>query len=94
MVLGVGVPHNMEAMAIFHPAGEFAPWSYFKDEINECAVTVVQGYWSSFIPSNDPSRHRVNEGAKWQVWGCMEVLCFRLLGQFTIVDVSLYHHEK
>lgn len=67
---GLGVQHTVELNAVFGPEntnGE-SPASYYPGQLNADAVTVAQGYWTSFIRSYDPNTHRVDGSAEWVRW--------------------------
>jgi carboxylesterase type B len=66
---GLGVPHTVEVNAIFGPenvASGAAPASY--STINANAVTLMQGYWSSFIRVYDPNTFRAKGTPFWETW--------------------------
>lgn len=67
---GMGVPHTVELNALFGPTNTNgdAPATYYPGQINAYAVTVIQGYWTSFIRSFDPNKYRVAGTAKWEEW--------------------------
>lgn len=67
---GLGVPHTVELNAIFGPdnTNGNSPESYYPGQENANAVTVAQGYWTSFIRSFDPNTYRVNGSAEWVPW--------------------------
>lgn len=67
---GEGVPHTVEVNAIWGPSNTngAAPLSYYPGGTNARAVTVAQGYWTSFIRTFDPNTYRVNGSAKWVPW--------------------------
>ncbi|KAI3339182.1 vacuolar triacylglycerol lipase [Ustulina deusta] len=66
---GLGVPHTVEVNAIFGPDNvPGAPASYFPGGVNAAVVPVIQAYWTSFIRSFDPNRHRLNGSAHWEIW--------------------------
>ncbi|KAM5345173.1 hypothetical protein ACJ41O_011035 [Fusarium nematophilum] len=70
MAQGLGVPHTVEVHAIFGPglAGGDPPASYREGEENAPVAPVVQSYWSSFIRSYDPNKHRRGGSARWEAW--------------------------
>ncbi|KAK8061332.1 hypothetical protein PG994_007698 [Apiospora phragmitis] len=67
---GLGVPHVVEVNAIFGPQNVQgrAPASYVPGGINAHVVPVIQGYWTSFIRSLDPNKHRYPGSAHWDAW--------------------------
>ncbi|KAF2965742.1 hypothetical protein GQX73_g7824 [Xylaria multiplex] len=66
---GLGVPHTVEVNAIFGPDNvPGAPASYFPGGANAAVVPVIQAYWTSFIRSFNPNKHRLNGSAHWDVW--------------------------
>lgn len=67
---GLGVPHTAEQNAIFGPENTngLAPASYYPGQENAYAVTVTQGYWSSFIRSYNPNTYSVAGSAMWEEW--------------------------
>ncbi|KAK7984026.1 hypothetical protein PG989_011428 [Apiospora arundinis] len=67
---GLGVPHVAELNAIFGPqnVNGAAPASYQPGGINAKVVPVIQGYWTSFIRSLDPNKHRYPGSARWDPW--------------------------
>lgn len=67
---GQGVPHTVELNAIFGPENTngASPASYYPCQKNANAVTVAQGYWTSFIRTFDPNTHRVSGSAEWERW--------------------------
>ncbi|KAH6894573.1 Alpha/Beta hydrolase protein, partial [Thelonectria olida] len=70
MAQGVGVPHTVEVNAVFGPeyTGGEPPASYVQGEVNAPVTPVVQGYWSSFIRTFDPNKHRLSGSVKWEMW--------------------------
>ena len=75
MNAGLGVPHTAEVSAIFGPTkipygpSPLVPKSYLPNSTNSHAVSVIQGYWTSFIRSYDPNLYRYSGSAEWRVWG-------------------------
>ncbi|KXJ86433.1 Alpha/Beta hydrolase protein [Microdochium bolleyi] len=67
---GLGVPHTVETFAIWGPENlvNAAPKSYLPGGINAGAIPVMQGYWTSFMRSLDPSAHRAAGSAEWTAW--------------------------
>ena len=65
---GLGTTHTEEIGAIWGTQyiGGTAPSSY--NTTNAGIVEVMQGYWSSFIRSYDPSTYRANGTAEWLAW--------------------------
>lgn len=66
---GLGVPHTVETSAIWGPenVNGAAPASY-SEPLNAPAVTLMQAYWTSFIVSYDPNKHRAPGAPLWQQW--------------------------
>ena len=70
---GEGVPHTSELEAIIGPEyTEKEPDSYKKGGINERASPVIQGYWTSFMRTLDPNKHRAEKTAEWKTWNSHE----------------------
>ncbi|KAK5163757.1 uncharacterized protein LTR77_010430 [Saxophila tyrrhenica] len=67
---GYGVSHTIEVNAIWGPENTNggAPDSYMRGGVNYPIVSVVQGYWTSFIRSYNPNTHRVKGSPEWQRW--------------------------
>ncbi|KAK8132655.1 hypothetical protein PG999_000828 [Apiospora kogelbergensis] len=67
---GLGVPHVVEVNAIFGPQNVDGspPRSYLPGGINAQVVPVIQGYWTSFIRSLDPNKHKHPSSARWDPW--------------------------
>ncbi|KAK7985173.1 cholinesterase [Apiospora saccharicola] len=67
---GLGVPHVAELNAIFGPpnVNGNAPVSYLPGGINAQVVPVIQAYWTSFIRTLDPNKHRYPGSAHWDRW--------------------------
>ncbi|TPX25062.1 hypothetical protein DIZ76_010511 [Coccidioides immitis] len=65
---GLGTPHTAELEGIWGPdyAAGRSPMSYYTT--NKEIVPVVQGYWSSFIRSLDPNKHRAQGSPEWKTW--------------------------
>jgi len=66
---GLGVKHTVEVNALWGPdnvAAGAAPASY--STINSNAVTLMQGYWSSFIRVYDPNVFRAEGTPFWGSW--------------------------
>ncbi|WEW58497.1 hypothetical protein PRK78_003965 [Emydomyces testavorans] len=65
---GLGTPHTAELEAIWGPQYNpgTSPPSYYTT--NKAIVPVVQGYWSSFIRTLDPNRHRAEGSPEWTTW--------------------------
>ncbi|KAK2873450.1 hypothetical protein FQN49_002357 [Arthroderma sp. PD_2] len=63
---GFGATHTAEINAIFDPSylGRKPKASYL-DYVNGPVVPVVQGYWTSFIRSLDPNKHRADGSPEW-----------------------------
>ncbi|KAF5007159.1 hypothetical protein FDECE_6512 [Fusarium decemcellulare] len=70
MAQGLGVPHTVEVHAIFGVGlgGDNPPASYVDGEENAPVIPVIQGYWTSFIRSYDPNKHRHKGSVKWETW--------------------------
>jgi carboxylesterase type B len=66
---GVGTPHTIEVNAIWGPdnTGGGAPDSYTAS--NAAIVPLMQAYWTSFIRSLDPNKHRLKSSPEWRTWG-------------------------
>ncbi|EFR01911.1 cholinesterase [Nannizzia gypsea CBS 118893] len=64
---GYGATHTVELNAIFGPAflGRKPAPSYNTPE-NGLIVPIVQGYWTSFIRTLDPNKHRVAGSPEWK----------------------------
>jgi carboxylesterase type B len=62
---GLGVPHTVELNAIWGPnsTSKTPPASYFTTNAN--IISVVQGYWTSFIRTLDPNRLRAKGTPEW-----------------------------
>lgn len=70
MERGLGVPHTSELEALIGAAyTDKAPDSYGPGGVNERAPAVFQGYWTSFMRSLDPNRHRAPGTVEWKAWG-------------------------
>jgi carboxylesterase type B len=65
---GLGVPHTVEVRAMFAPGNPKTPASYEAGGINEKAVAVLQAYWTSFIRTLDPNKHKLEGTADWGQW--------------------------
>lgn len=92
MAEGEGVPHTVEVNAIWGPynTNGAAPLSYYPNMTNAHAVTVVQGYWTSFIRTYNPNIYRVNGSAKWVPWDSTRQgrLLFNTGGVTTMEDLA------
>lgn len=66
---GTGVSHTVEVNAIWGPeyVSGVPPDSYWN--INANIVPVMQGYWTSFVRSLDPNKHRYPGSPEWKTWG-------------------------
>ncbi|KAJ6121794.1 Carboxylesterase type B [Penicillium capsulatum] len=66
---GTGVSHTVEVNALWGPENTHhnAPPSY--SSTNAAIIPVVQGYWTSFIRSLDPNKHRDSSSPEWETWG-------------------------
>lgn len=61
---GLGVPHTVEAVAIWGThSGASVPASYLTT--NKNIIPVVQGYWTSFIRTLDPNKLRAKGTPEW-----------------------------
>ncbi|KAF5595190.1 cholinesterase precursor [Fusarium subglutinans] len=67
MAAGYGVPHVVENQAVFGP-GPGSPASYLNGGKNVPVVPVIQAYWTSFIRTLDPNKHRDKSAARWDRW--------------------------
>ncbi len=67
---GYGVSHTVEVNAIWGPENTngAAPDSYQVGGVNNAIVSVVQGYWTSFVRSYDPNTHRAKGSPEWKSW--------------------------
>lgn len=67
---GNGVSHTIEVNAIFGPENTNggAPDSYRQGGVNYPIVSVVQGYWTSFVRSLNPNTYRVSGTPEWEQW--------------------------
>lgn len=65
---GTGVSHTIEVNAIFGPENTNggAPDSYEAGGVNYPIVSVVQGYWTSFIRSYNPNTFRKHGTPTWE----------------------------
>ncbi|EYE95935.1 putative triacylglycerol lipase [Aspergillus ruber CBS 135680] len=93
---GVGVPHTVDINAVFGPdyiSGD-APASYRTS--NAPIVPVVQGYWTSFIRSLDPNKHRHSRSPEWKGWdsGKGHQRLYIRTGQTKMETVSTSQREK
>ncbi|KAL2004987.1 hypothetical protein VTN00DRAFT_2837 [Thermoascus crustaceus] len=68
MQSGTGVSHTVEVNAIWGPqyVSKPAPPSYITT--NAPIIPVMQGYWTSFIRSFDPNKHRYPGSPEWKTW--------------------------
>lgn len=66
---GTGVSHTVEVNALWGPdyVSAKAPPSY--TSTNAGIIPIVQGYWTSFIRSLDPNKHRDLSSPEWKTWG-------------------------
>lgn len=66
---GTGVSHTVEVNALWGPeyVSAKAPSSY--RNTNAGIIPVVQGYWTSFIRSLNPNKHRDSSSPEWETWG-------------------------
>lgn len=89
---GLGVPHTVELNAIFGPenTNDASPASYYPGQENAYAVTVAQGYWTSFIRSYSPNTYRVAGSAEWEAWdnSTKPRLLFSTGGNTSMEDVA------
>ncbi|KAL9050969.1 MAG: hypothetical protein Q9162_006320 [Coniocarpon cinnabarinum] len=68
---GLGVPHTTEVNAVFGPTNIFgggAPQSYEAGGVNEGIVSLMQGYWTSFIRTLDPNTLKKDGAATWEAY--------------------------
>ena len=66
---GLGVPHTVEAFAIWGLDSRSAtpPASY--STTNAAIIPVVQGYWTSFIRTFNPNTFRADGSPEWVTFG-------------------------
>ena len=66
---GLGVPHTVEAFAIWGLDSRSAtpPASY--STTNAAIIPVVQGYWTSFIRTFNPNTFRADGSPEWEPFG-------------------------
>ena len=90
MEQGLGVPHIIELRAWLGPGYAVPPESYEPGGINELAPPLIQGYWTSFIRSFDPNKHRYGGSAEWVQWspGAKDRLVFGTNGTTEMVPVD------
>ncbi|KAH6656949.1 Alpha/Beta hydrolase protein [Truncatella angustata] len=95
MAQGYGVPHTVEANAVWGPdnVASNPPASYWPNGTNAGVVPVVQGYWTSFIRSFNPNTYRYPDSAEWVPWNVRseERLVFQTAGktEMETVDADL-----
>jgi cholinesterase len=67
---GLGVPHIAEQPSIWGPQNLAyqSPPSYLPGGVNAGTIPVMQGYWTSFIKTLNPSKARYNSSAEWVPW--------------------------
>lgn len=65
---GFGVKHVSETYAIWGPSYVHGGPDSLKST-NKAIVPVMQGYWTSFIRSLDPNKHRYKGSPEWKQWG-------------------------
>ncbi|KKZ63977.1 cholinesterase [[Emmonsia] crescens] len=65
MKSGIGVSHTADLPAIWGPEHGYGPKSYMGKGVNAPIVPVMQGYWTSFIRSFDPNKHRAKGSPQW-----------------------------
>ncbi|CAK4033375.1 Hypothetical predicted protein [Lecanosticta acicola] len=67
---GYGVSHTVETNALWGPnvTHGAAPTSYYPGQLNHPIVSVVQGYWTSFIRTFDPNTYRKAGTPTWEVF--------------------------
>ncbi|ORY57901.1 Alpha/Beta hydrolase protein [Pseudomassariella vexata] len=65
---GYGVPHTTEINPLFGPENIQGdpPTSYYSNGTNAMVVPVIQSYWTSFIRTFDPNKHRYPGTAIWE----------------------------
>lgn len=95
---GQGVVHVIETFALFGPGNNFqaAPDSYYPGELNGETSPIIQGYWTSFIRTLDPNKHRHNGTARWEAWAAMPEsrLWFGTGGAIAMRAVDLNMRER
>ncbi|KAK2784684.1 hypothetical protein FQN52_008912 [Onygenales sp. PD_12] len=69
MLAGNGVAHTAEIPAIWGPTYVGGPKSYKPGGKNAGIVPIVQGYFTSFIRSFDPNKHRAKGSPEWETLG-------------------------
>lgn len=65
---GYGVKHTIELSAIIGAEYTSTPPSYVKGGLNGYVTPVIRGYWTSFMRSLDPNKHRLKGTAEWATW--------------------------
>ncbi|ETS81908.1 hypothetical protein PFICI_06910 [Pestalotiopsis fici W106-1] len=91
---GLGVPHTVEADAIWGPdyvdSSISVPSSYLANGTNAAVIPVIQGYWTSFIRSYDPNTYRYPDTAEWEEWtgGDQQRMLFETGGNTTMETVD------
>jgi carboxylesterase type B len=85
---GLGVPHTTEVNAIWGPenVNGAAPASY-STSLNQNAVTLMQGYWTSFIRTFDPNTYRASGTPLWEQWSTGGTERIRLETNTTAMEV-------
>ncbi|PGG99418.1 hypothetical protein AJ79_08534 [Helicocarpus griseus UAMH5409] len=63
---GIGVGHCADVPAIWGPTYAGGPKSYKDKGVNAPIVPVMQGYWTSFIRSFNPNKHRAKGSPEWK----------------------------
>uniref|UniRef100_A0A8H7TVS9 Carboxylic ester hydrolase n=1 Tax=Bionectria ochroleuca TaxID=29856 RepID=A0A8H7TVS9_BIOOC len=95
---GLGVPHTVETDALLGTqyGKEGAPESYKPGGINEMASPIMQGYWTSFIRSLDPNKHRYPGTAEWRNWetGSPRRIVFGTKGKTEMEEIPPELKEK
>lgn len=85
---GLGVQHTVEVNAIWGPeyVNGGGPASY-STSLNRNAVTLMQGYWTSFIRTYDPNTYRASGAPLWQQWTATGMERIRLETNTTTMEV-------
>ncbi|KAH8668916.1 Alpha/Beta hydrolase protein [Xylariales sp. PMI_506] len=91
---GYGVPHTVEANAIWGPENVPSivtpPASYWPNGTNAHVVPVIQAYWTSFIRTFNPNTYRYPGSAEWTQWdgSAEQRLLFQTGGKTVMEDVD------
>jgi carboxylesterase type B len=88
MAEGLGVPHTVDANAIWGPenVNGAAPASY-STYLNRNAIPLMQGYWTSFIRSHDPNTYRLPGSPLWEGWNPWVMNRIRLETNTTTMEI-------